>query len=780
MKISDLILKTRKKLFIFRTLGQDSSHVQSIAKNKLRTQFGKIEVDFFKKKNSKNQALDIPEDQGTVPKFAGSDRHQKVKVLRDRGIANVVNNRINSQSLVGQQSSTIKKEIRGRRGRYECSEDIVEENEKFSLYYGIHNQSNQKVIIKEYSLCEGRYSREERRKCKEKFASMGNIGFCSEDTQDFRIVTPLETIAPSREKCCYLITKQIENSVTLREQLEQIGSLAPKQVVKILDRTLQSLWFLHSKRFRFPNGEIKNGIPHGNLSLDSLLVVVDSEYNSSLIDEPQLSVYLSDLGLWNNIFARSDDEIKHQSFAQDLVNLGIIGLQLLSGNTDNLNLADIEENWFVEDSVLEAYIFCLLGIKNSFDSALTARQELLRLKNNRLFEHQQKSLLSTSEQEDLDSEQNHAVIQQRNRNKFIIWTSAILGMSAIIGGLSFFGIHRLLITPTQASKESPCCLDQVQLPEGNFEYAIDSSIWQRVLKQKGFVSANQTIKNKIESKNPQLKNYQFKGLQINSTELLQQGKLDFALSSWNDELPSGLIQEEVAYHGLAVFVAFNDENNRESIPKALRGKISIEQLRSLYTKGYAKNIPPNRLSNWDVKLYVPFETEAINRFEKLIFDNIQDRRKFKNLTEKILSEQKQKANSSFYKHSTRELLGDIFQDAEGQETIGIGFGFISQIFGQCAVYPLAIQSNRQVIQPLKDNNNNPISVDIDLCDDKGSYWINSDEFSSQLYPLGYKLTVVYPENNQSAGKKFAELLRTQEAQYLLRETGIVPLKNLEK
>lgn len=533
------------------------------------------------------------------------------------------------------------------------------------------------------------------------------------------------------------------------------------------------------------------------MNLDSLLLVVDSQYNSSLIREPQLSVYLSDLGLWDNIFAASDSQHgsgissqalsisslqdQPQSFTQDLIDLGIIGLQLLSGNTDALNVSDVEENWFVEDLVLEAYIFCLLGINGSFDSALTARQELLRLKSSNLFEYQQRLLLPNFETSDIiDSEEDEtATKQKRKRDRIIIWTSAILGMSAIIGGLSFFGIHRLLIAPIQASKQSPCCLDKIQLPTGKFSYAIDSKVWQKVLEQKGFVGANKTIKDKLESSNKQLQDYQDQGLQKESLELLQQGKIDFALSKWNANLPSGLKQEEVAYHGLAVFIAFNDDNNRTSVSRAFKGKITIEQLRSLYTRGYADNIPPNKLKNWDVKLYVPFETEAIDTFEKLLFDNSKDKRKFRELTQKILLSQKQKEQNSFYKHSTRELLGEIFNDAETKETVGIGFGFISQIFGQCAVYPLAIKAKGKAIQPLKNNNSKPISVSVDLCDDKGSYWLNSDEFSSQAYPLGYKLTVVYPKDNPSAGKKFAELLRTKEAQYLLREAGLVPLQSLE-
>jgi ABC-type phosphate transport system substrate-binding protein len=67
-----------------------------------------------------------------------------------------------------------------------------------------------------------------------------------------------------------------------------------------------------------------------------------------------------------------------------------------------------------------------------------------------------------------------------------------------------------------------------------------------------------------------------------------------------------------------------------------------------------------------------------------------------------------------------------------------------------------------------------------LCNDKGSYQPNTEALISQRYPLAYPLTIVYPRDNRRppVGEKFAEMLKTTEAQRLLAEAGLIPLQPL--
>jgi hypothetical protein len=108
----------------------------------------------------------------------------------------------------------------------------------------------------------------------------------------------------------------------------------------------------------------------------------------------------------------------------------------------------------------------------------------------------------------------------------------------------------------------------------------------------------------------------------------------------------------------------------------------------------------------------------------------------------------------------------------------IAFGKLSQVFGQCSVYPLALKEGKtDFVHPLIQDNQQPVNPTTDLCEHKGSYFPNLQVFRDNSYPLGYPLGVVYPRDNSRppVGAKFAEMLRTQEGQQLLSRTGLIPL-----
>ena len=112
----------------------------------------------------------------------------------------------------------------------------------------------------------------------------------------------------------------------------------------------------------------------------------------------------------------------------------------------------------------------------------------------------------------------------------------------------------------------------------------------------------------------------------------------------------------------------------------------------------------------------------------------------------------------------------------------IAFGKLSQVFGQCSVYPLALANgNNKAIQPLIQDNRQPIQPTTDLCEDKGAYYPNTEVFKTGKYPLAYPIAIAYLKDNSlpPVGEKFADLLRTKEGQTLLKEIGLVPLFQIE-
>lgn len=715
-----------------------------------------------------------------------SDNRSSPYTRRPQDLAFETNRRIrpSSDAVAVLEPSTVEipalvpsNEIRGRNGRYRCIGEAIVEEEKYRIYPGVHSSTNKPVVIKEYLLPEIEYNRQERRICKKRFASIVDIDLKSIGGQDFRVIFPLETISPPREKRCYLVTESIDKNISLKKYLEKEGALTPKQVVKFLDQVLQTLWFIHTNRLHFSD-EIQNGIAHGNLSLNSILVDVKEPQTED--DEPQLFVYLGELALWEHIFVPPNSPVPEISPLQDLLDLGSISASLLIGKTETdeknwfLASEDEEDNWLAKDEVLGRFILRLLGISSKFESALVARQELLQLEREGAFDYQQE-LRTTNESESNEPTQN-------NRRR--IWKIiAIIAAIALLIGFSVILFNK--ISPSTTANDSvPCCIAKVKPPVGKHEYAAEDGIWSYLLEKSGYTSKNQNLRKELETRQPILENYQYEGATENAIAKLEQGSLDFALGSWHQDLPNDLEQEIVGFHGLAVFVAFSDNYRARSLPRDLKGKISVKDLRKLYTKGADDWRLPRKLRDWDVKLYVPFEKEAIALFKDLLFPDEEssaaERRQFDRLSESLLARQRREMPApKNYSQTTRSVIENVFLDYETNKTIGIGFGYFNSVFGQCAVYPLAVAPRRKGIQPYATSEGQPITPEIDLCNDKGGYILDATEFNSGKYPLSQKLVVFYPkdEERSQAGRQFAKLLKTQESQHLLEEIGIVPLQN---
>ena len=162
------------------------------------------------------------------------------------------------------------------------------------LYTG-KTRSDEPVLIKEYQLLdyENFSELEERQQAFERLVELNQkIGH----GPDFRIVKLIDAIALHKERSCYLITKPINHNTTLETYLTQYGLMSAPQIRELLRQVLESLRFLHTAyRVHFPSGDSERGLPHGNLSLKSLLV---RQIEGAISSDCQFFIYLSDLELW--------------------------------------------------------------------------------------------------------------------------------------------------------------------------------------------------------------------------------------------------------------------------------------------------------------------------------------------------------------------------------------------------------------------------------------------------------------------------------------------------
>jgi len=675
-------------------------------------------------------------------------------------------------------------EIRGgRRGKYRV-EKCLKDGETVRLYQGIQVENNKPILIKEYLLTDRDFNLKEAKERKEKFEKLASLNLKNGVGQDFRLISPWDAIAPSNEKRCYLIFEQpIHNSLTLREYLLKSGAMTPHQVRGVLDQVLQTLWFLHSYRLRTFDDELEQGLPHGYLSLDSLLIASSSQL--SALDQPQFFIYVADLALWEDLFKPPTAKFSYRSPKQDLIDLGYVSFYLLWGTTVDPDTTQplnpkFEQHWpEFKDARLNKFIHRLLGIDEPFKTAFEARKELLAPLSMEL----ETPLDVTAEADSLEED------TQRYSLFRLVLTIIIFGLLA---GLLWQIMLRLRQPLAQVeglvfNSSEPCCLAQIdQVPTGTATYITEADgIWSYILNTVSLVSYNKTFVEELTIRDPRLKTYTLNISNENIIEAIRLKRADFALTTFIEDLPDDMEQVEIAYDGLVVFVAFSDNKRHQSVPNALNGKITLDQLREIYTTETLTNWSPPEGISQNINVYMPVDNrQAVKFFEELVFKG-DPPQEFKNLPEKLIREaQKKIINQQPINESY--ILGEILKDFEQKQTVGFGFGLLSRVFNQCAVYPLALGKKGEEVQPLVQQLGNqvkPIEPTIDLCNDKGSYWPNVEAFKSGSYPLIYRLVVVYPKKDKTqavAGKKFAELLKTDEGQRLLSEAGLVSLRTLPK
>jgi len=638
-------------------------------------------------------------------------------------------------------------EVRGRQGIYQVERWLGRRGQGH-LFAAVKLGAQQPVVLKEFLLPGRVFNPMEARQRQQQFVSLAGLARTDGRSQDARVIQPEDAIADTFSvERCYLITDPRDASPTLRQRLRDLGAWSPEEVRQLLDQGLQSLLHLHQQAVMLPSGQRQFGLVHGNLSLDSLLWV---EYAPN-----RGFVYLTDLALWERIFdpptaERFSVAVTPAAVSRDLVALGAVAYALLTEQETipaDLPLADLEIPQ--ADPYLAAFVERLLT-PAAFSSAEAAWQQLLALPR-----------LTPAEREKLTPE----VASEVPARRLPRWPIAAAGVAILlVGGTLWWWRLSRRQAPAQAIAPV-CCLEEVgAVPAGDYVYTgVGTGIWDYVLSQENLGQRGQTLKSALQQAQPELSLTYIPAESVAAAiAAVQRGDAEFAILPRFAELeiPSELAADAIAHDGLAVFVAFSYVERNRGLPQALGGDLSVAQLSDLYI-GEVETWRDLSRTWLPVKRYAPQNIEALQLFEQQVLDPLSLTR----IPElEVLP--------------TFPMLRSILQDFESEQLGSIGFAPLSQVFGQCSVYPLAIKGETgEAVPPLIFGDGSAITPNVDLCDRKGVYFPNAAALQTGEYPLAYEIIVLFPQNNSRVpiGPKFVELLRTTEGQQLLRAAGLVPL-----
>lgn len=641
---------------------------------------------------------------------------------------------------------------------------------------------------------------------------------------------------------CYLVTGAEDASPTLGEILAAEGALSPQEVRDILAQSLYALARLHQLPLSLPNHEPQIGLVHGNLHLESLLWVDQGEGGQ---------VYLCDLDLWEGLFDPALGEVQHglpRTVSQDLAALGQVALQLLAGDRTHIVSPQDAAVWPQEDADLALQIRRLLALAPPFCSAEQAYQALVS------------PPVDPAAPVALPPTPNPPPVLDtpltRRSRELPWWVVVASGVGALVAMAGvFWGMRARSPLPTlDPAPPPPCCFQSVQaVPMGQFPYtALPGSPWSPQAAPPPANPTNGTGPGTTQDgkppEQPPLRlppllapvlraqpTFQLVYRPTNSVEAaiaaVEAGQVAFAIVPLPPDLPAGLGAEIIAYDGLAVIVPAGANASGQSLPAYLRGRLTLAQLKRLY-RGEIQSWQELGGPGLPVRLYAPANPEAIALFKQRLFPEL---------------DPATPVNPAVQVLPLGEMVRSLEQDWQTGQAGGIGFAPLSQILGDCTVYPLALKPEKgRPVQPVVNTENRPITPKTRLCEGTlpnapatdplvpgaiapgdtlgtspaepldilppgdsspareplgtpsppfppGSlgtpapnvapampsrpYGPDLAALATHAYPLAYPLAIVYRRDNRlpPVGKKFAELLRTQEGQELLQQIGLVPV-----
>lgn len=709
----------------------------------------------------------------------------------------------------------INREIQGRQGKYRI-EKLLGYRHQGRLYQAIKNDQDL-VIIKEYLLPKKCFpDSSDLQQRQQTFMGVANFQLAEGITRDFRLVIPQEAVTDFEEQKCYLITDERGSFSSLKVYLQHHPLMTETQIIRLIDQVLQSLEFLHRQKLLLANGMIEEGIIHGNISPESLLIKGEDH---------QFFVYLSDWGFWENLFSTSPYSSTFNPVV-DLVDLGYVCLYALLGRkiTDPSQLPNpnTDKKWQKVDINLRTFISKL--VTQQFQTATFARKSLRDLSLNK---------------NKIAPELKQISKPAKKRKKWLWW----LLFLAILLGLPL--IYRFLFSSSRESlKEYPLVKyinNITNTPTGTFTYAIPRSkynyIFDRYIAEnnynigtasyvflgKGIIQENISLIEYIQNQIQEKILINFKYVQVDdqksAEEQIRNFQADFAIISEPNKFAqcenAKQRNEEfnrctIAYDGIVVFVPFSTYS--QSLHKALQSKITFSQLRDLYLGKITKwnelveNAPPI-----EIKLMIPEDPIAVEVFENQVLQKSALIERFRNniktgkiLAKDTLIQDKNQCNTINYMKASfnnavgfSEEKGGVVTEANLCQTSdkngAISFGILSktfQNFPQCEVYPLALipDNNETPIQLIKTIDNSNINNALENCA-KEKLLINENLFRTQEYPLAFTLSILYPvtktENDvfdprYHIGEKFAKIMITEEAQCWLQQAQLIPLEPLKR
>jgi serine/threonine protein kinase len=718
-----------------------------------------------------------------------------------------------SRSQADPTSSPVpwEKELRGKRQGVYTIDKELKPGERINLYEGT-SSNGASVLIKEYRLLEREFNDADAKQRQRHFEDFVDLNYKIGHGPDFRLVKLLDAIVPLQsealskpQRCCYLVTQLISNSMSLEDYLrsQDQRKMTAQQVWQVLRQVLETLRFLHDAyrvRLSSEASAAREILVHGNLSLSSLLIrQIDP---SQEFKERNFFIYVTDLALWEHLFyppgsarggkiATSPQDLG--SVEQDLRALGQVAFSLLSGSINPPEVSSTEfADQFESDSVWEAvqdirlkhFIQQLLQI----NTPKRATEISFKSADNAL-----KCLMSLSFHEPQPSVQPALSIDQAKKDSRQPWIILLLAGLLLLGVGGWSMLTKWLL----GLNSTPSILQSVGLPlpeqkflsditppgsstylveqGGTWNYALQHTFITGAMKRETLVSA---LKKRVN------------GLAIAPSGIVKPGALplasreevfqklraneaDIALMRISPEIDKqGLQAHPVAYDGLVAFVAFSDANDSRNVPGQVGAKITLDELRQFYT---------GARDTWHghpVKLFYADERETDIFFKALLMRSKDELEKYEMTKRNSQNNLAPKVASNIYAQ-----IQNHFENAAqtaGKGEIGIGFDRLSRTYGQCSVYPLAIAQNyfQPAVQPLvKVRDGQAISPETDLCN-KGSYQVNISALKSKAYPLAYQLGVV--SKDAEVGKQFADLLNTVDGQYLMSQVGLFPQMSIQE